>query len=347
MTYLGDVATGRDNNFNLIRFGLALAVMASHAWPIALGPGTVEPLEAALGRSLGTLAVWAFFALSGFFVTASFEASASPADYLLARGLRLLPCLAVSLVLVALALGPAVTALPVATYLRAPEVWGFLARNMTLLRPEYGLPGVFAGNPYPAVEGSIWTLGHEAACYALVLLAGMAGLTRRRRAMAGALAGYALLWVLTRDAALPVKAMAFRELSLPFALGMALRVWRHRVPLSGLLALGLCGLAFAARGGEGFEPLAAAAMAYGTLWLGYVPGGWIRAWNRLGDYSYGLYVYAFPLQGLAVWLLGPQGPAQNLACAVPMTLVCAILSWHAVERPALALRRRVLPAPAE
>jgi peptidoglycan/LPS O-acetylase OafA/YrhL len=345
MLYLGDVATGRDNNFNLIRFAAAASVLVSHAWPIALGPGTAEPLQALTGHTLGTLAVYVFFAISGFFISASFAASASAGDFLLARGLRLFPCLAVSLLLVAFAMGPFVTTQPAAGYLQAPETWRFLFHNATLVWPQYRLPGVFETNPYPAVEGSIWTLIHEVLCYALVFLAGLTGLSRRRRAMTAALIGYGLIWALPLllPFRLPPRVMSLHDLSLPFVFGMAFWLWRDRLPLTLWAVAGLLGAASLARGTSLGTPLLVAFLAYATFWAGFVPKGPIRAWNRLGDYSYGMYVYAFPLQGLAVWLAGPLTPMANVALALPVTLVFAILSWHLVERPARALRHRAAP----
>ena len=114
MRRLGEVAQGRDNNFNLIRLCAATAVLVSHAWPLTRGPGTVEPLQRLTGHSLGTLAVYVFFAVSGFFVSASFARRASAADFLAARALRLFPALTVSLVLVTLLMGPLLTTLSAA-----------------------------------------------------------------------------------------------------------------------------------------------------------------------------------------------------------------------------------------
>ena len=65
----------------------------------------------------------------------------------------------------------------------------------------------------------------------------------------------------------------------------------------------------------------------------------IRLYNRLGDYSYGIYLNAFPLQGLAVWLFRPMDPWTNIALALPLTIVPSVLSWHLVKRPALELVR--------
>ena len=73
--------------------------------------------------------------------------------------------------------------------------------------------------------------------------------------------------------------------------------------------------------------------------LGYLPGRGLRRYNRLGDYSYGTYVYAFPVQQLVQHLWGPFGPGVVVALALPATLLLAVVSWRWVERPALALAR--------
>ena len=58
------LCAGRDNNFNLLRMLAASGVLVSHAYPIALGPGVLEPLERALGGvTLGTVCVYVFFAI--------------------------------------------------------------------------------------------------------------------------------------------------------------------------------------------------------------------------------------------------------------------------------------------
>lgn len=336
MRNLDAAARGRDNNFNLIRMGAAVAVLVSHAWPLSYGRGTVEPLEAATGNSLGTLAVYVFFVLSGFFITASWERSADPGDFVRARSLRLFPALAVSLLLAAFLLGPAVTALSPLAYLLDPGTWRFVVANLSLIHPQFTLPGVYMANPYPTVEGSIWTLQHEAACYAVVAMAGSLGLISRRRLPALAMA-YALFWAFPH---LPHRLEMWRILSLPFAVGMAAYLFRHRIVLSLPLALALAGGAAALPGTVLAYPALIVALGYGVFWLGTVPGGAIRAYNRLGDYSYGFYIYAMPVQGLVALLSPAPTPLTSIAIGLPLTLGLAVLSWHWVERPALALRRR-------
>ncbi len=342
--HLGGLTRGRDNNLNLIRFLAATAVLISHAWPIAGGPGTTEPLSALTGHSLGGLAVYVFFAISGFLVSASFYRSRSVPAFVSARSRRLFPGLVVSLLLVALVMGPLVTALPVGEFLSHPQTATFLVRNITLAFPQYTLPGVFTTNPYPTVEGSIWTLIHEVLCYGLVFLAGISGLLWRPRAMALALTGVFVLWLVAAFVALPIPArlMKTHEWALPFLIGMTFWLLRDRLPLHLAGVAGLTLAAVLARSfglpGPLYQVLLVLALSYATFWAAYVPGGALRAFNRLGDYSYGIYIYAFPLQGLVVWLYGPQAAWTNIVLAFPLTLACAVLSWHWIEAPALQRR---------
>lgn len=344
MRTLGDVATGRDNNLNLVRAVAATAVLVSHAVPIALGPSATEPLYHAVGKSLGTLSVFIFFAISGYLITASFERSSSRCSFLLARGLRLFPGLFVNLVLVALVLGPLVTTLPVLAYLGDSAPYLFIARNMALFPLVFELPGVFQEQPFRAVVGSIWTLRHEVMCYAGVFIAGLFGAWHSRQRAAIVLGLYALAWILFAIADPDVTRMfkPLHELSLAFAIGTAFYIWRDRLPLNLVGVAVLLGMTVLLRGTGAYVPALILTLSYATFWVGYVPGGWLRLYNRLGDYSYGIYVYAFPLQGLAVYLFGPQSPLENVLYSLPMTLVCSVLSWHLVEKPAMALKPRLL-----
>jgi len=194
MVFLKDVADGRDNNLNLIRAFAATAVLVSHAYPITLGPGAEEPLKALTGRTLGGLSVFAFFVISGFLISMSFMRSSSWQGFLVARFLRLVPGLVVSLLLVAFLLGPVVTTLSLGAYFTDPQTYGFVIRNTMLVFLQYDLPGVFETQPYPNVEGSIWTLIYEVACYMGVFVLGIVGMLRSKVWMALGFAAYLGVW---------------------------------------------------------------------------------------------------------------------------------------------------------
>ena len=343
---LGDVCGGRDNNFNLIRMVAASAVLVSHAFPISLGAGTPEPLETLLGRSLGSISVLVFFAISGFLIARSFDRSPRLSDWLAARIMRLFPGLAVVLLLTAFVLGPLVSVLPPAVYFRDPAVGTYVLRNIVLVSQQYGLPGVFETLPLPvAINGSLWTLFYEVLCYGGVMLAGLAGaLYRPRRAIwgfAGLLVLYVILSLPWVASAMHPKVLLLHRLALPFAIGTALYVWRDRVPLGWGWAVGL-GMATAVLHDTAlFSEAFAIWLAYTVFVLAYLPGGPIRRYNDFGDYSYGIYIYAFPVQQTVMHLFGPMTPLENMAIGFPVTLVCAVLSWRLVEKPGLAARHRL------
>ncbi|PFG62644.1 peptidoglycan/LPS O-acetylase OafA/YrhL [Thioclava sp. ES.031] len=340
------LATGQDNNLNLIRLVAAFCVLVSHAWPISLGPQALEPLEATTGFSLGALAVFVFFAISGFLISASFERSSSPWRYVRARIARIYPGLIVSISLVTFIMGPVLTRLSPMDYLASTDTWRAWLGNVSLLRLDYHLPGVFENNPYPTVQGSLWTLPVEMRLYVVVALIGVLGLLRKPLPLMGAVA--VGLFALRQTEGLEFTgAYALRSLwypGLPFFLGMALYLMRARIPASAIIAFGLVVVAVISAHGPLAYPAMALATSYGALWLAGLPSGRLREFNRAGDYSYGVYIYAFPMQGLVVALLGEMGPLSNIALATPITLALAVLSWHWVERPAMRiLRRKPIP----
>lgn len=343
---LGQLSDSRDNNFNLIRILAAGAVVVSHAFPIALGAGAAEPFEEATGRSLGWIAVAIFFAISGFLITRSFDRKSRITRWLSARVARLFPGLFVMLVLTALLYGPVFTALPANAYFTDPATYAYVPRNLSLAFLQFDLPGVFAGNPLPgAINGSLWTLVHEVACYAGVLALGLCGVLGSRRGFA-LFCGLYLAVLLassipTIEAAIPGRLVLFRDLSLPFVFGMALYHWRDQVPLSWLACAALAAAAAMLRTTPFFEFVFIPAIAYATFVAAYRITGRVRAYNRLGDYSYGLYIYAFPMQQAIASVAGPHSPLVNILFALPMALLLAIVSWHWVENPALERRNRL------
>lgn len=341
MVLLSHKSTGRDNNLNLIRALAAIAVLVSHAYPIALGEEASQPLHQSLGHTLGALSVYVFFIISGFLIAMSYDRSRSKTQFVAARVLRLIPGLLISLLMVAFVIGPITTTLSLQTYLSSPDVWAFIARNLTLIKPQFTLPGVFETLPYPTIEGSIWTLFHEVACYVGVFVVGAFGLLRRRLGISVIMGLYILGWALKDAMGIETIYIAdkFYTLSVPFVLGMLVYLWQDHFPLSAVLALLLVAATALLRETLMYEITLLITMTYVTFWLAYIPNGTIRAFNHLGDYSYGIYIYAFPMQGLAIWLYGPMSPMMNTIISLPMTIIPSVLSWHYIEKPALNLRK--------
>jgi peptidoglycan/LPS O-acetylase OafA/YrhL len=335
---LSELTTGRDNNLNLLRVAAASLVLLSHSWPLTQGTDANEPAMRLFGVEMGRMAVWVFFAVSGFLVTASWERRSSLPAFAKARARRIFPGLVVMLLLTVFVLGPVFTTLSLTSYLSQKETWAYLVYNSTLLyKMRWSLPGVFGD---VALNGSLWTLPYEVRCYiALGLLAFLGAL---RFNASYVIVGLALLVVGWFD-------LWDGPLAIAFFAGSAAWRWRSRIELDGraavaVLAISLLLLYFRL-------PLSkacmAVALAYASLYFAYVPGGALRRFNRFGDYSYGIYIYAFPIQRTVAHFWPNIAWPGMFVIAMPLTLIMAMLSWHLVESPALhGGRRRAATGPA-
>ena len=342
MVSLGARDGGRDNNLNLLRFAAASLVVLSHSYPLS-GHLADEPLARATRIfDFASVAVIVFFAISGYLVARSFDRSPGLVDYARARVLRILPAYFAATLYAAFVIGPWATTLPVADYLADPATWSYVRRTLLFVGIDR-LPGVFVDNPYPlAINGSLWTLWLEVACYAFLAIAGVVGAVRRRWiALALAVALFALAelrpallaWMPRFDAFLGPR------LAGTFVAGALAYAWRDRIPLSPWLALAALVAAFALLGTRIEVYALYGAMVYATLVLGYHPALDVPAFRRFGDYSYGIYVYAYPTQQAIASVLGPMPSLLLFGLAYPAVFALALASWHAIERPALRLKR--------
>lgn len=352
--WLLERCTGRQNNFDFIRWFAASAVIVSHESAL-LPRGGLEPLTHIAGgfATLGTIAVDVFFVTSGFLVARSLLERGLLVQFAAARLRRVLPALAVMLLLSAFVLGPLVTTLPLGSYLRDPRILTYVGRNANLLvnDPQWGLPGVFLDNKHPvAVNGSLWSLWPEIRMYGILLALGFAVrvLPWRAEAVVGigmlvvAVAG----WATHEDlAGRTLEPLTLARLGPYFAVGALLYVLRRRVPLSlALVAVAWC-LALPARGTVAFVPLFTVAVGLTVITLAHLRAGRIARWGCYGDPSYGLYIYAFPIQQALAGRWPGASLAAHFTAAYALTLACAFASWRLVEEPALRgkTRSRLMP----
>jgi peptidoglycan/LPS O-acetylase OafA/YrhL len=114
---------GRDNNFNLIRFLAATAVVLDHSFVLVAPERAASAVIDVAGLELARVAVDVFFIVSGFLVTRSVLTQPTLVDYTVARVLRLFPALLATTIFIAFLLGPAVTSVPLATYFADPRPW--------------------------------------------------------------------------------------------------------------------------------------------------------------------------------------------------------------------------------
>jgi peptidoglycan/LPS O-acetylase OafA/YrhL len=335
---LGDRIGDRDNNFDILRLLAAWAVLVSHSFALV---GEVEPLHQ-LDASLGAVGVLVFFSVSGLLIRRSWEYDPSPRDFWLKRALRLLPALAVVGLVTAFVLGPLMTSVGLRTYFGSWETWIYPVR-ITLLFPfGAGLPGVFEDLEYAgAVNGPLWSLPVEVFAYTGLAVLGVTGLLRRSRLMV-ALAGLSLVWAAVWVPFTSDRLGVIYVLS-AFAVSATAYSLKDRIVLTWPLALVCLGLCYV----SGLGPPALRVVVwtvcavYLCCWFAYALPPIGRRLTRLGDASYGVYIWAWPVQQTTIELMGGDpSPWAVIAITTPIVWLLAQASWHLVEAPALKHKPR-------
>ena len=344
---------GPNNSLNLIRLVLAALVLVAHSYPLT---GRLDEAPPVSGQGLGGWAVAGFFAISGYLITASRQRTGF-AYFLLLRIGRIFPAFLAVLAATVLLFAPIAQLVnhgTLAGYLTTgPSPTSYLYLNMFLEMRSFAIGDTLSSVPYPdAWNGSLWTLYYEFLCYLII--------------------GVLLIWGRARTSAWPV-ALAFvvsvalytqvdlvntaggshtaglLMSLLPYFLGGALiRLLQPYIGLhwiAGVLALVVftLGVQFGpVWAGQALSPL----YGYGLLWLSTVIPQ--PKWVAKNDVSYGVYIYAFPVQQLlAVFGLASLSIATFSLLAFVITFVFAVASWYWVERPALRRTRIATGRPAD
>jgi peptidoglycan/LPS O-acetylase OafA/YrhL len=349
----------RNNAIGFLRCLLAALVLISHCYK--LGGFGHDPLDSITGGrpTLALLAVAMFFILSGFLVTRSALHVSSVSRFLWHRFLRIFPAYWVCLLVCALVIAPFIchfehgVVLPMFSAPRdSPQA--FILANFPLCHVKAGkmsevlllhplsIAGLLRDNPYPwIINGSLSTLPYEFACYVVVAL--LAALAILRRARVIMLLLFVVLW-LTYSLSSPSgqwlsgsSLSDLLSLSLYFAAGSVGYLYREKILISrslvGTTLLIVTGALYRGM----FGVVAPVAIPYLFLWLACkLP---LRRFDARGDFSYGLYIYAFPVQQTLAFLhVHDGGFTFYVVCSLLVTLILAVLSYCFVEAPSLKLK---------
>jgi peptidoglycan/LPS O-acetylase OafA/YrhL len=322
----------RHNNFDLLRLVAAASVIFSHSFLLAERTQANEPLMVLTrGQSiLGLVGVFIFFTISGYLISQSLETTRSPLRFLLKRGLRIFPGLAVCLLVCAFVVGPLTTSLPLGDYLAGRGPYLFVLRNLALDVDFNRLPGVVfgPGDAGGIVNGPLWSLPCEVLMYLMVLGLGLCRLLTLRIGALLLASGMLCIWL---DTATGTLGSALWLLGF-FAAGMC--CYRLRGPRldDGRLALAaLLGLALSIPAGT-FILTFPLFGGYLTIYLAITRRLPVVPAARFGDLSYGLYIYGWPVEQCILYIAGETAPWWEVfALALAVTVPLAWLSWHYVE----------------
>ncbi len=311
------------NNFNLMRLIFSIGVVFSHSFGMV---GRTDPNT--WGLSFGGAAVHGFFIVSGYLITKSFARSPSVGLFVGHRALRVLPGLAVVLLVMHLAW-------------LACDRFPFILHN-----------------------GPLWTLSWEGVCYGAVACFGALGLLNERSAPAL----FATAWIVyLSNASSSTEAMSIVVPMLMLFLGGGfIAIMEHKISVYKLAAFSAPVLALLFIPGL-FQPIVVGlrglGFAHGTSlsdwqiheipYLLTLPFMVVFAGRYAPvikdfktDISYGVYIYGWPTAVVVGYVSYKHftpitNPLLHFAIVIPLVLVLAFASWFGIERPALSLKRRI------
>lgn len=327
----------RHNALNFIRFVLASLVLVDHSYPLS---GHGEKAQIA-GLGLGTWCVAGFFCLSGYLIAGSRTRTGALA-YLWRRCLRIFPGLIAAVSITAFVLAPLAARTSGNGPWNLADAVRYVVRNTLLYQPPFGIGETLRAAPYQgAWNGSLWTLFYEFAAYLVVgALLSLLILRRHAAALFGALVVIFTVASPTLHDHLTTSLYQHALfLGAFFIAGAFMWSIRPYVPLTAPLGLVACAaLIITAALQPDNATWSALPLAYVLLWLGSALP--VRLFSS-NDISYGMYIYAFPIQQMITITTGNRNPYVLMATAMIVTAAVAYASWRFVERPALRLKNLV------
>ena len=341
--------TDKKNAFDLLRLLLAAIVLISHSLLIG-GYHLTDPL-AVLSKNQTDLAefgVMGFFSLSGFLITASFERIPNMLVFASHRLLRILPAFWVCLFITGFVIAPLIFYFEGHTFSGFDfsvnqGATGYVVHNFFLKINQWNISGLLTKAAYQgSLNGSLWSLYPEMLCYILTVLAGVAGLFNKNRA----------LYLIVAIAILTFFAINFNfsksfgptllilspalKLYAAYAAGSLVYVFRDKLLFDkrGLIFLFFFTLMLIKFGG--FNLLSPLLIA-----LLLINGFGLFEFKIKYDISYGIYIYSFPVQQLLFQIFGNRlNVIVFILLTVSITAVMGFLSYILIERPFINIRKK-------
>lgn len=337
------------NNFDFLRLIFALLVLVTHSYALT-GLGDTDPLAILTDHQvcLSYIGVRGFFIISGYLIFQSLLRSKDILDYFWKRVLRLFPAMLVMLALTVL-LGPLAYDNHVGgSYWRNPEVWSYFPNNASLYRLQFNIKGIFENNPYPkTINGSLWTICYEFTCY--MALAALIFIRRWQLLLKVVLGllfvalfmGNLYFYEQVGDYNFFINSGRLFELAIYFVGGSLLAaVGYERFRYKGWMTLGttiaLAGSLWAGHFLDGFHFVL---LPIWVIGMGAASTPYINAvGKKLGDLSYGIYIYGFPVQQALIHFFG-MSYLPLMVTSIPITMLLGYASWHGVEKRALKWKK--------
>lgn len=346
-----------NNNFGFLRFLGAFLVIFSHSYALTMGSTNLEPLYLLTGNlfSLGALGVAIFFVISGYLITMSWNHHPEALRFLKNRILRIVPGLLGVAIVTMLIIGPLTTVIPISEYFRNPMTLQYL-NIVTVFNVDYNLPGVFVNNIYPnAVNGSLWILPLLFKLYIIILAFGLIGLLFKKR--------FVLLLTLILIFAYLCNSISYLAFTKPFfdiihyndfshflmidvslaaiffMIGAVYYFYDDIITYDFKIAIFFVFIWILSFKSMFFTMASMLCLPYIIIYIGKNSSYPLNNVDRYGDFSYGLYIYAFPVQQTIAHFFKGISVLEMFLFSSILTILLSYLSLKLIEDNALKLRK--------
>lgn len=324
------------NHFNFLRMFAAFLVFYGHAHVFL-----AIPLHTIFDHTIG---LYLFFSISGYLISMSWDKDPSLKRFFINRSLRIFPALIVVTLLSVFLLGPIMTTWTLSDYFINKNILLYL-KNV-FLYISYALPGVFENNAVPnAVNGSLWSLPAEFFMYILVVFFGH-GRNYTKYIVLMILLIFVIVtisWATTSHDIIVIYGTDLRQVFITgvyFWAGALMYHWNVKQYFSfESFALSMLCLIFLYQWNYAYTLASVFLIPFAVLSFGFSESKFLSLFNK-SDYSYGFYIYAFPVQQSIVYLYPHISFFYFLSIGFIITLIFAALSWHLIENPMLRIKVR-------
>lgn len=340
------------NSLGFIRFFLALAVLYHHSYP--LGGFAHEPFAELIDyqEDAGSIAVLSFFIISGFLIMHSVLFSKNAFSYAWRRFLRIMPGFWVCLLVTAFFFGPMVY---LGNHTSLDGYWtlhkgpfDYITHNFFLGINQYNIGKLLEGLTTPYIwDGSLWTLILEAKGYIFLGILGLIPFIKKRRSIFLAIF-IVLTGLFVTNYEVPKVDNPFIRFFIDqdvltytayFFTGAIFYLYRKEIPANIFLFILAIAASVIAVKLHIFHEVLYFTAPYIIFWLaGAIP---FHGFTKFGDFSYGIYIYAYPIQQVLSFYKLNGNLYSYLAITFFITMIFASLSWYLIEKPALSLKKAV------
>lgn len=337
----------KENNFNILRLVLSIFVIISHSYPLLGFDESMDSLSRLTNGQMfySTTAVNAFFVISGYLITISLFSSSSISNYLRKRVLRIFPAFWVVIIFSIIFSAFFIQTGDILSFFTQDDTLRYVTRTPLLLI-QYIISGVFSNNPMKAINGSLWTITYEFFFYIVIIPFFYIKSISIRKVSFVVLfifflfnyyinsdIHYQVLWYISSDQMYRLGAFFFGGACLSLFKDIIFHNKKRILFISFMLIF--ISLFFRI-----YTVLHYVLLPPFILTLAFNHISFLTKVTPKGDYSYGVYLYAFFIQQSLIHFCYTDNPFYLTIITIPISVICGYFSWHFVEKKALVFKNK-------